>query len=196
MKKIFRIFCFSAVIISAIGLTSCEKPVDVGGNGNGTTTSKTNTLKLRNVTSYPFKVYVDNTYKSTVNGGSSLSLTTATNVYSFIVKVEQSSGFYQYPLIETYNFVNDGKDGSFNFPQITTGKIKVVNNETSPYTIWLNGASQGTISAGGTKTFTVDAWQQYTVYWKQNSGYILYPSELTSTVKVDANYIYTLNIND
>jgi len=162
-----------------------------GTNGGGGTTSTTGTMKFTNKTSYPFKLYIGGVFKQTVSGGSTYSYTDDAGTYT--VKVEQSSGYYTYPLIETYTnpYIQAGYITSYEFPNATTGKIKVVSNSDNPYTLYINGANKGTIAGNSSQTVTVDAWHSYNVRVLQQSGYVLYPSEYTWTVEVDANYIYT-----
>jgi len=178
-----------------LGLGACEKPnnpIDTPDDGgiNPTTESY---IKVNNVCEYPFKIFIDGNYKSTINGGASNRY--AVNVGSRRVKIEQVSGHFQYPLQEEFSVsCINGYEHSFNIPTIRTGQIKVVNYKSDPYDVKINGANKVTIAAFGTEIYEVDAWREYNVYLKQKSGYIFYPTEITKNVKVDANYIYTIEI--
>ncbi len=161
-----------------------------GGGGGGGTGTTIGTLKITNISSYPFKLYVDGAYKSTISGGS--YYTYSDDYGSYLIKVEQSSGYYQYPFIhEFYKYIYSGTTTTVNIPSVTTGEIKIVSESNNPYTLYINGASYGTIPGNSYKTIEVDAWHSYNVRVLQQSGYVLYPSEYTWTIKVDANYIYT-----
>lgn len=161
-----------------------------GGGSSGGGTVTTGTLKLTNVTSYPFKVYINNAYKETVYGGATYSYKNEAGNYKY--KIEQTSGHYQYPLIEEKNvYIYANNTQSYNIPTVTTGKIKLVSESDNPYTVFINGSNEGTLNGNSSKTYTVDAWHSYNVEVVQQSGYIFYPSEYSWTVKVDAQYIYT-----
>lgn len=190
MRKM-KLFLMAVIVGAIIG--ACDPDDNNGNNGDGNDgggTVTTGTLKLTNVTSYPFKVYINNAYKETVSGGGTYSYKNEAGSYEF--KFEQTSGYYQYPLIGEWTLqILANNTRSYNFPSVTTGKIKLVSESEYPYTIYINGSNKGTLNGNSTKTFTVDAWHSYNVRVLQQSGYILYPSEYTWTVNVDANYIYT-----
>lgn len=159
-----------------------------GGGGGGSTT--TGTLKITNITSYPFDLYVDGAYKNTISGGS--YYTYSDDAGSYLIKIEQSSGYYQYPFIdEFYKNIYAGSTTTVNIPSVTTGKIKIVSESDNPYTLYINGSNYGTIYGNSYETVEVAAWHSYSVRVLQQSGYVLYPSEYTWTINVDANYIYT-----
>lgn len=158
-----------------------------GGGGDGTTTG---TLKINNICSYPFKLYVDGAYKTTISGGS--YYTYSDDPGSYIIKIEQSSGYYQYPFIdEFYGYISSGTTTTENIPSVTTGEIKIVSESDNPYTLYINGVNYGTIYGNSYEINEVNAWHSYNVRVLQQSGYVLYPSEYTWTINVDANYIYT-----
>jgi hypothetical protein len=164
-----------------------------GGNGDGGGGDEPptmGTLKITNICSHPFKIYIDGAYKRTIAGGS--YYTYSDYAGSYLVKVEQSSGHYQYPLIyDFYEYITAGYTTTVNIPAVTTGEIKIVSQSDNPYTLYINGSNQGTINGNSSRTIEVDAWQSYYVRVLQQSGYVLYPSEYTWTINVDANYRYT-----
>jgi hypothetical protein len=63
----------------------------------------------------------------------------------------------------------------------STGILKLVNNSTNPYTIFINGTSVGTLAGGITFTYNYAPAIPYSVRVLQNSGYLLTPTDETFT---------------
>lgn len=73
----------------------------------------------------------------------------------------------------------------------TKGKIKIVSESENPYTLYIDDSHYGTISGNSYKTVEVTAGNSYEVRVLQQSGYVLYPSEYTWNIYVQAGYIHT-----
>lgn len=74
------------------------------------------------------------------------------------------------------------------------GTFAVDNYRSDPYKIYLNNSLLGTVSARGYKEFPKIASKVYTAKYVQASGYILYPTEITKSIKIDECYRLTVNL--
>lgn len=63
-----------------------------------------------------------------------------------------------------------------------TGNIILKNTSSNPYTVTI-GNRQWVVNGKSTQTLTGDI-SSYTVRWKQNSGYLIYPTEGSKTIEV------------
>lgn len=67
--------------------------------------------------------------------------------------------------------------------QNNSGTLAVDNYEDDPYYVYVNGAYRGTVGAFGYSTYSITAGT-YSTKYTQASGYILYPTEYTSSVTI------------
>jgi hypothetical protein len=77
--------------------------------------------------------------------------------------------------------------------QNNTGTLKVDSYKDDPYYIYVNGAYKGTVGAYGVVSYTLSAGT-YSTKYTQKSGYILYPTEYTSSVNITKCYETTVKI--
>lgn len=79
------------------------------------------------------------------------------------------------------------------FPEL--GTITIVNKESDPYIITINGRNYGTISANSTMKISTDVGY-YSIHVEQASGYLLWSSEKTFTGTItDSGVNITATIN-
>ena len=79
------------------------------------------------------------------------------------------------------------------FPEL--GTITIVNKESDPYIITINGRSYGTVSANSTMKISTDVGY-YSIHVEQASGYLLWSSEKTFTGTItDSGVNITATIN-
>ncbi|MCQ2286026.1 MAG: PKD domain-containing protein [Bacteroidales bacterium] len=72
-----------------------------------------------------------------------------------------------------------------------TSSIKLISKSENPYYITIDGEDKGVIAGGSNYTFTNLTPGEHTVYVKQKSGYLLYATEETYQMSVNANSCYT-----
>ena len=78
---------------------------------------------------------------------------------------------------------SDSGNNSWGNSTVCEGTIEFINNSTNPYTVSVSG--YGSFVLGG-KKYTERSYEKgsYSIYVKQNSGYLFYPTEETYTVRV------------
>ena len=166
-----------------------ERPTDgVGSSGSGGSSEGSQQLegykdfKYINTHKYPYKV------TQTRDG----------------VEIVQSSGYFDHPNNINMNpFTVDCSNvsqGGYYYYTIkcNTSKIKYVNGNSVPYRVEITCQSNNTnysvtVQGNSSGTFVAEAGCEYTVKFTQESGYALWPSISTYTVKVDCGYTYTRN---
>ncbi len=74
-----------------------------------------------------------------------------------------------------------------------TGELSVDSYMDDPYLIYVNGAYKGTVPAFGLKTYVISPGT-YSTKYTQASGYVLYPTEFTSSVTITKCYTTTVKI--
>jgi len=178
--KILCIFLFLSVV--GIALTSCQNEV----------TSSATYIKFQNISEYPFEVWVDGEYKTTIAGG------TFSDQYSVApgdrdIKIEQQSGYFYYPLQSEQTFTcTEGIINIVKFPLNTNGEITVQNNSNNNYAITIDGISKiSQLYAHSNQTIDVEGWRQHTVVWWLNGIAVG-----NAVVQVDVNYNYTVPITN
>ena len=62
-----------------------------------------------------------------------------------------------------------------------SSKIKLTNNSSNPYSVTIDGVSKGNIAGKTTQTYEVNPGR-HSVYVKQQSGYLFYPTENTYSI--------------
>ncbi len=62
-----------------------------------------------------------------------------------------------------------------------SSKIKLTNNSSNPYSVTIDGVSKGNIEGNTTQTYEVNPGR-HSVYVKQQSGYLFYPTENTYSI--------------
>ena len=77
---------------------------------------------------------------------------------------------------------NSGNANIVNPGQSKAGTIILINTSRNPYTVEVNGEAY--VIEGKTTKRYIGALGTYTVSWKQNSGYVLYPTEGRTEVEL------------
>ena len=77
---------------------------------------------------------------------------------------------------------NSGNANIVNPGQSKAGTIILINTSRNPYTVQVNG--QAYVIEGKTTKRYIGALGTYTVSWKQNSGYVLYPTVGSTEVEL------------
>ena len=77
---------------------------------------------------------------------------------------------------------NSGNANIVNPGQSKAGTIILINTSRNPYTVEVNGEAY--VIEGKTTKRYIGALGTYTVSWKQNSGYVLYPTEGSTEVEL------------
>ena len=179
MKKFFSLLFFLSTAIAIF--TSCCKE-----------DPSATYIKFQNISEYPFDVWVDGEYKTTVAGGTfSDQFSVSPGVRD--IKIEQQSGYFYYPLKGEQTITcTEGIINIFKFPLSTNGQITIQNNSNSNYAIFIDGGVQkiSQLYSHSSQTIDVDGWRQHTVVWYLNDIPIG-----NTVVQVDAGYVYTVQIS-
>lgn len=191
-----------------------ERPTDGGGSsGSGGSSEGSQQLegykdfKYINTHKYPYKVTQTRdgveigTYSIPANTTKVIKCKCSTTE---VHKIVQSSGYFDHPNNINMNpFTVDCSNvsqGGYYYYTIkcNTSKIKYVNGNSVPYRVEITCQSNNTnysvtVQGNSSGTFVAEAGCEYTVKFTQESGYALWPSISTYTVKVDCGYTYTRN---
>jgi hypothetical protein len=82
---------------------------------------------------------------------------------------------------------NKNDDNDINSPTCevnNVGTLRVVCNLEDPYKVYVNNAYKGTVNAYNTADFNNITAGTYSTRYEQASGWILYPTEFTSSVTI------------
>ena len=182
VKKNFKLSMLFLLMIGSFIFISCEK--------EKAKEQPSTYIQFENISEYPFKVWLDGEYKGIINGGSSSQKYTITSG-SKMIKVEQESGYFYFPLKgEEPIRCEDGYFTTYKFPIRTKGWIKIENHTNNNFMIYINGVQKGSVNAHISTTFEVDGWREYIVSRWFNNTYID-----SITVPVDAGYVTPVTIN-
>ena len=89
---------------------------------------------------------------------------------------------------------NTDPNGNAGSSSSTTGTLYYKNTQVDPYTIYLDGASQGVLASGNTSTgFTVTTGVSHTLKAVQYSGYVLYATVIDGTATLNPGGSVTWN---
>ena len=193
IRRNFKLTMLIFLMISSFIFVSCQEDPK----------SNPTTIQFQNISEYPFKVWMDGEYKTTVSGGSSSDQYVVT-AGSKQIKIEQESGYFYYPLKADESFpCIEGQYNICKFPLHTNGQITVKSNanydpetgmfiNANVYAIYIDGAIKtSSLNPNVSQTFDVDGWRQHTVTWWLNGTLAG-----GTTVQVDAGYIYTVQISN
>ncbi|MDO4880518.1 MAG: hypothetical protein Q3983_04490 [Capnocytophaga sp.] len=86
-----------------------------------------------------------------------------------------------YGQTKTGSFIVDSYVKELKIFDPAKGTLIIENTSKNPYTVTI-GNQKFTLEGKSTRTFNVYLGEKYTVHWKQNSGYVFYPTEDSAEV--------------